>query len=89
MDGNNEVLQAVLKSVAKTGIEIPELRVKENEGYEEKLNRTYSLDAQKLNDCFLQIVREWTVRGEQERKDCFEPVLNELLTHFPDENIIM
>lgn len=85
VDGNNEVLQAVLKSVAKTGIEIPELRVKENEGYEEKLNRTYSLDAQKLNDCFLQIVREWTVRGEQERKDCFEPVLNELLSHFPDE----
>ena len=85
MDGNNEVLQDVLKSVAKTGIEIPEVVINENEGHEEKFKRTYSLDAQKLNDCLIQIVREWTVRGEQERKDCFEPVLNELLTHFPDE----
>ena len=86
VDGNYEVLQDVLKSVAKqTGAEIPEILIDKAETQEAKNKRTFSVDAQKLNDCFVQIVREWTQNGEKERAECFEPVLNELLSHFPDE----
>ena len=81
MDGNNEVLQDVLKSVATQSSDMPDM-IRETEKNPKK---TLNLDYQRLTDCFLQIVREWTTHGEQERKDCFDLILNELCAMYPDE----
>ena len=80
MDGNNEVLKDVLKSVAGQSPDVPDI-IKESE---KKFKKTYNHDYQRLTDCFIQIVREWTTHGEQERKDCFDLILNELCTLYPD-----
>ena len=43
------------------------------------------MDYQRLVDCFVQIVREWTLDGENERNECFDPVIEELKNYFPAE----
>ncbi|CAG2122639.1 unnamed protein product, partial [Medioppia subpectinata] len=42
------------------------------------------LDTDKVNSVFKQLVREWTDVGVNERKTCFEPILNSIEEHFGD-----
>jgi len=43
-----------------------------------------SVDSDKVNSIFKQLVREWTDQGFNERKTCFEPILTEIDTYFKD-----
>ena len=52
----------------------------------EKNAKTYNLDYQRLISCLIQIVREWSEIGENERKICFQPILEELKSHFPEDS---
>ena len=43
-----------------------------------------SLDSDKVNAVLKQLVREWTDEGSNERKTCFDPILNQLEEYFKD-----
>ncbi|XP_054162558.1 carnosine N-methyltransferase-like [Oppia nitens] len=44
--------------------------------------RQPALDSDKVNSVFKQLVREWTDEGYNERRTCFEPILNEIEEYF-------
>ena len=73
-------MQDILKSVERQSSEMPEMIHETSK----KRKRTYKLDYQRLTDCFIQIIREWTVHGQKERTECFDRVLQELTELYPD-----
>ena len=52
----------------------------------ESNKRTYKLDHDRLNDCLMQIVREWSSEGEVDRNPCFKLVQDELNSHFTEND---
>lgn len=44
------------------------------------------MDHDKLNDCLMQIAREWSKNGEQERLECFDLIKQELTANFEQDS---
>ncbi|XP_014678098.1 PREDICTED: carnosine N-methyltransferase-like [Priapulus caudatus] len=44
-----------------------------------------SADMDKVHSTMKQFVRDWSVEGEHERLVCYQPVLDEILAHFPPD----
>lgn len=67
--------------------QILEAFLKENEpdvAYDQG-SKTLALDHQRLLSSLLQVVREWSKTGEEERQVSYGAILEELKQHFPDE----
>lgn len=48
-------------------------------------NKTLSEGLDKVQSVFKLLMRDWSMLGETERKQCYEPIINEILKHFPDD----
>lgn len=42
-------------------------------------------DQEKVQATIKQLVRDWSVEGAEERKACYQPIVDEILYQFPSE----
>lgn len=42
-------------------------------------------DQEKVQAVIKQLVRDWSVQGEEERAACYQPIINEIVNRFPPE----
>lgn len=43
-------------------------------------------DQEKVQATIRQLVRDWSVEGSEERKTCYQPIIDEILYQFPLEH---
>lgn len=48
-----------------------------------------NFDMDKVKTTLKQFVRDWSASGEQERRECYDPVLSEVKEIFKDRYIII
>ncbi|CAN7983936.1 unnamed protein product [Ixodes hexagonus] len=83
IDHNNEILKMVIGSIA---------HMFENADHSDDVKPTNqvpatSLDMDKVQGVLKQFVREWSAEGADERRACFQPIIDAIVEHFPFEEI--
>ncbi|XP_013784162.1 carnosine N-methyltransferase-like isoform X2 [Limulus polyphemus] len=81
IDQNNEVIKLIINDVA---------HMFENTDHTADVKTSCDAnvkfsDMDKVQSLLRQFVREWSIEGEQERKACFKPILDELTYIFPED----
>ncbi|XP_077562060.1 carnosine N-methyltransferase [Haemaphysalis longicornis] len=83
IDHNYDILKLVVANIA---------HMFENADHSEDVKPTNqiqatSLDMDKVQGVLKQFVREWSSEGAEERKACFQPILDAIAEHYPLEKI--
>ncbi|CAG2120322.1 unnamed protein product, partial [Medioppia subpectinata] len=85
IDSNHKVIELIVEDISNLfeNIDYTTPDPQSGDQWDSKSTKPQEpLDTDKVNSVFKQLVREWTDVGANERKTCFEPILNSIEEHF-------
>ncbi|XP_018398156.1 PREDICTED: carnosine N-methyltransferase isoform X1 [Cyphomyrmex costatus] len=88
IDNNDQIIKLIIKDVAHIFENVcPTTAEVDNMNFIQTLNlRPVMSDQEKVQATIKQLVRDWSVEGAEERKACYQLIVDEILYQFSSEN---
>lgn len=83
IDANNSVIQQILSTT-------DQLFLNDNTVYKDGngiTGRMRAFDIEKVQVILKQISRDWSLDGIQERQQCYQPIIDEIISHFSEQKV--
>ncbi|KAJ8679938.1 hypothetical protein QAD02_015725 [Eretmocerus hayati] len=85
IENNDEIIKLIIKDVAHIFENVSPTTSATDTGL---THRPVLADQEKVQATIKQLVRDWSVEGREERRTCYQPIIDEIVNQFPPDSCV-